>query len=92
MCRLSVLSRKYSEHSADLAKGTLPSSCLLRVIAGERLDDAERFANRFSDILTRALPKIFKRHRPADERELQDAIEGILKAKDSRPIAARPTR
>jgi len=75
---LRVWSHKYTQHKTELARGTLPTTCLLRLIPAERVHPVERAARRITGVLQRGLPRFFQKDPPTGERAVQDAVDGVL--------------
>jgi hypothetical protein len=87
---LSVLGQKFSQQAATLARGELPSTCLLSVAAGVRRSDVERFAEKIREIL-RNLPIVFSTDKPKSERQVQDAVDGIVRSREGDLRREHPT-
>jgi 7-cyano-7-deazaguanine synthase in queuosine biosynthesis len=75
---LNVWSHKYAQHKTALAKGTLPPTCLLRLVPGERVSPVERAARGIATVLQKGLPKSFQTTPPTNERAVQDAVDAVL--------------
>jgi len=77
-----VLEQRLGKHLADIRRGTLPTTCLLRIVGGgeHTVDPKERCLIRLRDLLCRGLPPIFQTKPPDNERAVQDAGEGLFQA------------
>jgi hypothetical protein len=62
--------------------GVLPATCLIRLVAsGDHLKDNRlHIVQRLVAAIASGLPPIFRDRIPTDEREVQNAVEGILQA------------
>jgi len=76
---LSVLEAKYREHANKLALGSLGSTCLLRIGADQNVDELDRFSVQLGNRLDASLPTFFRHRVPANETEVQDAVDGLLR-------------
>jgi len=88
---LNVWSRKYTEHKTEVAKGTLPEGCLLRLVPAERVRPVDRAARGIIDALGKGVPRVFHKVGPSNERAVQDAVDGILAAYEARFRREHPT-
>ena len=75
-----VVKEKLSNNVNLIYEATLPESCLIRLIAaGEHKQDPRKdFAARVAGRLQRGIPKAFQSHKPENEKEVQEVIDGIL--------------
>ena len=89
---LVVMNRKLREHAGDLTEVSLPATCLVRLVAsGHHLQDKRLSEIReITDALRSGLPPIFQGKRPFNEREVQDAAEGILNERLRREVPGLP--
>src|SRR5258708_30873280 len=71
---VDVLGNKLKQHSGELAAGTLPKGCLLRVIPAARPSRARAAANALIAVVREALPRAF-REAPKNESQVQDALD-----------------
>jgi hypothetical protein len=78
----TVMATQISAHAEDLIQGTLPEDCLIRLVAtADHLKDPrEKYARKVAGRLRSAIPPIFQARKPSNERELQDAVEGLFAA------------
>lgn len=77
---IHVMGEQVGHCTDDLVSGTLPESSLVRlVVSGKHLEDIRaRVIDKLVGALSGGLPPIFRSHKPKDEREVQDAAEGII--------------
>lgn len=78
----TVMASQITAHAEDLIQGALPEDCLIRLVAaGDHLKDPRtKYARRVGEMLCSAVPSIFQARRPSNERELQNAVEGLFAA------------
>jgi len=74
---IDVLGNKLKQHSSELAAGTLPKGCLLRLIPAAKPSRARAAADALIAVVREALPKAF-REAPKNESQVQDALDAIL--------------
>lgn len=79
---ITVTSNQLSAHSRGLVDGSLDPLSLLGLVAlGEHKQEMwERYAKRIGDALEAGIPSACKSVKPADEPQLQEIAEGILRA------------
>jgi 7-cyano-7-deazaguanine synthase in queuosine biosynthesis len=79
---ISVMETQVARHSRDLVAGALPPACLIRLVAsGAHLeDDRLRVIRTLTSALVSGLPPIYRDRPPRDEREVQNAVDGIASA------------
>ena len=79
---LGVIESQVQAHATDLIQGTLPASCLIRLVAAGHhlLDNRSELVRRLSETIRRGLPPVFRGHSPTNESEVQDAVDGLIKA------------
>lgn len=79
---IRTMESQLAKNTSDLVAGTLPPTCLVRLVAsGQHMEDSRlRVIKSLTTALARGLPPVFQGRSPADEREVQNAAEGILQA------------
>jgi 7-cyano-7-deazaguanine synthase in queuosine biosynthesis len=79
---LGVVKEQLQTHSTELLRGTLPESCLIRLVAsGEHLRDPKNiYVAKLARMLNEELPKAFQSEDPKDEHQVQDVTESLLSA------------
>lgn len=79
---LRIMESQVAKNSSDLVAGTLPPTCLVRLVAsGQHLEDTRlRVIESLTTALARGLPPAFQGRLPTNEREVQNAAEAILQA------------
>ena len=77
----TVLERQLQEHAADIRRGALPATCLLRIVSSGRhaRDPRFRYVERLRSLLCTGLPPCFQTQKARNERQVQDAGEALLK-------------
>ncbi len=77
-----VVEQQLKAHSRELRRGTLPPTCLLRIVAsGEYLKDPRSaYVERLRSLLCRSLPALFQTHPARDEHHVQDAGDALFQA------------
>jgi hypothetical protein len=80
-----VLHTQLLRHADELIEGTLASTSMLAMIAGQQhlASSWARYADRIAGLLSAGLPIACKSHKPKDEPHLQEICDGILKAQDT---------
>jgi len=81
----TVLTRELSSSGADLLAGALPPHCAIRLAASaEHLRDLpSKSADAVIEATSRGVPLAFQSHEADSEREVQDAVEAILRTDPS---------
>ncbi len=81
---LKVMSGQLREHIGDLMDGSLPGTCLVRLVASGRHHEDPRLPviQSLTDALRRGLPPIFQDRQPCNERDVQNAVEGIVRSSE----------
>jgi hypothetical protein len=87
---VDVLGNKLKEHSGELAAGTLPKGCLLRLIPAAKPSRARAAASALIAVVREALPRAF-REAPKNESQVQDALDAILTGYRDRFQREHPT-
>ena len=79
---LNVAQEQIQIHASELLRGTLPDTCLIRLIgSGEHLRDPKRvYAIKLAEMIRKELPKAFQSEEPNDEHQVQDVTESLLSA------------
>ncbi len=87
-----VLEQQLRAHAHDLRRGSLPPTCLLRIVAsGEHLADSRvACVERLRSLLCKSLPTTFQTHPARDERQVQDAGEAAFQAAQERLAREAP--
>jgi hypothetical protein len=82
---LRSMETQLANNSPDLVSGSLPPTSLLRLVAsGQHLEDTRiRTVYELTRLISRGLPPIFQDRRPNNEREVQNAVDGIRQALQS---------
>jgi hypothetical protein len=77
-----VLESQIRDHSKDIRQGTLPVSCLIRiVISGQHaVDPRIRYVERLRALICKSLPAAFQTQKAKNERHVQDVGESIFQA------------
>jgi len=77
-----VLESQIRNHSSDIRQGTLPGSCLLRmVISGQhKVDPKIRYVERLRSLICKSIPAAFQTQEAKNERHVQDVGESIFQA------------
>lgn len=80
-----VMETQLAINSGDLVQGALPATSLVRLVAsGQHLVDTRvRTVDSLTRAIWRGLPPIFRDRAPKNEREVQNAVEGLLQAMEA---------
>ena len=83
---IKVTERQFRKHTEDLIDGSLPAMCLVRLVASGRHREDPRLSviQSLADALRRGLPPIFQERQPCGERDVQHAVEGIIRSSNER--------
>ena len=79
---MNVLETKTREHVSELLKGSLPTSSMLALIAGQkhRIKYWRRLADKIVEHLRLGVPRACQSEKPKNEPHLQEICDGILQA------------
>lgn len=77
-----VLERQIQDRAHEIRRGTLPATCLLRIVAtGQHtIDPRIRYVDRLRSLICRSLPAFFQTQRAKNERHVQDAGDSVFQA------------
>lgn len=83
---MKVVETRFASLVPNIVAGSLPSTCLISLVASQRhLEDMRlRTIKWLTNLLERGLPPIFEGRRPRDERDVQNAANGLLKGVESK--------
>ena len=87
---LTVMGKKFAQYVPSLAQGTLPDTCLLRISAGTRKSDIQKFVNQLNARLA-SLTTVFRSKRASNEKEVQDAVDALIKSQENELRRENPT-
>ena len=78
----TVMQSQIKKNASFLFEVALPDSCLVRLVAkgSHKEDPKQQYALRILERLRKGIPKTFQSHKPKNEHEVQDAVDGILSA------------
>ena len=79
---LNVVKAQIQTHASDLLRGTLPDTCLVKLIgSGEHLRDPKQaYMTKLAEMLKIEIPKAFQSEQPKNEHQVQDVTESLLSA------------
>jgi len=79
---LDVVEKQIQDHASELLRGSLPETCLIRLItSGEHLRDLRKlYVTKVAEMLRAEIPKAFQSDKPKDEHQLQDVAQSLLSA------------
>lgn len=87
-----VVEQQLRARARDLRQGSLPPTCLLRIVAsGEHLADPRvAYVERLRSLLCKSLPAFFQTHPARDEHHVQDAGDAAFQAAQERLAREAP--
>ena len=87
---LSVMAKQFAQNMPSLAQGKLPETCLLRISAGTRLSDVQKFVTQLNKRLG-YLSTVFRSRSAGNEKEVQDAVDALIKSHEEDIRRESPT-
>lgn len=75
-----AIEKQLQRNLKDIRRGTLPSDCLLRIVAtaDALIDPCVKYVNRLRELIVPALPAAFQTQTARNERHVQDVAESVF--------------